>query len=185
MPPNPAPPAAVPLPAVSLGQEQRRRLGVSVEHSSHAGCRPGAGTRLHFIPCGPTPDRRTLFLLGAQKQKILEDPLRTSKDCTQLYLILPSCREYPTFPGAARDPGPEAIPKGDTLYGRGGECVFCRPPFSFRQVFWLTDLPTHQPFPVPWTGSQWSSWLSSPFTAAGPRRTCTVFPFKFRKFENT
>ena len=53
-----------------------------------------------------------------------------------------------------------------------------RVPFSSRQVFWLTDQPTHHPFPARSTPCQWSSWLSSPFTAAGPRRTFTVFPFK-------
>lgn len=53
-----------------------------------------------------------------------------------------------------------------------------RVPFSSRQVFWLTDQPTHHPFPARSTPCQWSSWLSSPFTAAGPRRSFTVFPFK-------
>lgn len=84
-------------------------LGVSAEWSSHSRCRHSIP--LHSLVGRPTSDYRTFSLLDAQKQKILEDPLRTSKDCTQFYLILPNCREYPTFPGAARDPGPEAIPQ--------------------------------------------------------------------------
>jgi len=47
--------------------------------------------------------------------------------------------------------------------------------FSTGQVFWLPVRFTRPPFPSVCCG-QWHRRLSSPVTAARPRRTCTVFP---------
>ena len=44
----------------------------------------------------------------------------------------------------------------------------------FSQVFWLLDLST--PCAFPQNKMQWLVQVSSPVTAAGPRRILTVFP---------
>jgi hypothetical protein len=45
------------------------------------------------------------------------------------------------------------------------------------QVFWLVDRPTRHAFPSPKVVDSGSfPWLSSPLTAAGPRRILAVFP---------
>ena len=47
---------------------------------------------------------------------------------------------------------------------------------GFGQVFWLVDRPTRHAFPSLHAGQWLLGWLSSPHTAAGPRRLRTVFP---------
>jgi len=49
---------------------------------------------------------------------------------------------------------------------------------GIRQVFWLTDHPTRRTFPSRPLRDSGILRLSSPITAAGPRRNCTVFPFE-------
>lgn len=119
------------------------------------------------------------------------------KDCTQLDFILKCLLgEMPRSPGILHSPGDlrgkcvstsrsTHAERADQRVGApfyqdpgASHSLDGRVPFSSRQVFWLTDQPTHHPFPARSTPCQWSSWLSSPFTAAGPRRTFTVFPFK-------
>ena len=54
----------------------------------------------------------------------------------------------------------------------------CRAPLrpAYRQVFWLLARPTPGAFPEALTPSGFQP-VSSPITAAGPRRSCTVFSF--------
>ena len=52
---------------------------------------------------------------------------------------------------------------------------------SYRQVFWLLDQPTPGAFPGH-PSPQWLQPVSSPITAAGPRRFCTVFPLTCKCF---
>ena len=52
---------------------------------------------------------------------------------------------------------------------------------SYRQVFWLLDQSTPGAFPGH-PSPQWLQPVSSPITAAGPRRFCTVFPLTCKCF---
>jgi hypothetical protein len=54
---------------------------------------------------------------------------------------------------------------------------------AYRQVFWLLDRSTPGAFPGH-PSPQWLQPVSSPITAAGPRRFCTVFPLTCKFFDS-
>jgi len=85
---------------------------------------------------------------------------------------------FPTVRGK-KNPGPDAAGPGIPFFilgcaGHGPRIREGHGPVFLEQVFRLPDQPTCRAFPSVRTVARLR--LSSPVTAAGPRRNCTVFP---------
>jgi hypothetical protein len=91
-----------------------------------------------------------------------QNTLGKLKDCTQLGLIL-------YFQGKT------LVPRSKALFEN---------PCGFQAGFLAHGSFYSPPLPGPIQRTSGISWLSFPFTAAGPRRFRTVFPFKFSEYLN-